>query len=466
MRRRSARPGRRLSPLGRRTVLQGVAWAGAAAALGACGRDPEHDIDLLVVGAGIAGLAAARHAVHKGRRVVVLEARDRVGGRIWTSTRWPDAPVDLGASWIHGTDGNPVYAEIARLGLQTAVFDVGSYEGQGSTVLYSADGARLDADAVDEQVSNALSLLEDLAEDSPGTSLSAGIDTLPTTLRSPAVLGGLTDIAADYGATPQQLALSALDEDDSYRGAQRILPGGYGQLADRLADGLDIRLSTPVTEVSLRNPDQVEVRAGSRTWTARAVIVTVPLGVLKAGAVRFDPPLPETHRRAVDALGFGRFEKLVLRFDTAFWDDGDQSEADQILIDGAPGTPFAGWYNLHRATGVPLLMALNGAAAATALDGMPAERRAALAADTLARIYPGRFWAPVAAQSTDWGADEFSRGSYSFTAAGSGDHDREALGEPIADRLWLAGEAVQPQWHSTVHGAWISGAAAARQACR
>ena len=75
------------------------------------------------------------------------------------------------------------------------MFDVGSYEGQGSTVLYSADGARLHADAVDEQVSNALSLLEDVAEDSPGTSLSAGIDTLPTTLRSPAVLGGLTDIA-------------------------------------------------------------------------------------------------------------------------------------------------------------------------------------------------------------------------------------------------------------------------------
>lgn len=415
---------------------------------------------MLVVGAGIAGLAAARHAVHRGRRVVVLEARDRVGGRIWTSTRWPDAPVDLGASWIHGTDGNPVYGEITRLGLQTAVFDVGSYDGAGSMVLYSADGARLDADRVDDQVSEALSRLEDVAEDRPDKALSAGIDTLPAALRTPGVLGGLTDIAADYGATPQQLALSALDEDDGYPGAQRILPGGYGQLTDRLADGLDIRLSTPVTEVSLRNPDRVEVRAGDKTWTAAKVIVTVPLGVLQAGALRFDPPLPEPHRRAVDALGFGRFEKLVLRFDTAFWDD-----ADQIQIAGAPGTPFAGWYNLHRVTGVPLLMALNGGAAATALDGMAPDRRAALAADTLARIYPGRFRAPVAAQSSDWGADEFSRGSYSFTAVGSGEDDREALGEPIGDRLWLAGEAVQPQWHSTVHGAWISGAAAARQAC-
>ncbi len=433
---------------------------GAAAALGACGREPEHDVDLLVVGAGIAGLVAARHALHKGRRAVVLEARDRVGGRTWTSVQWPDAPVDLGASWIHGTDGNPVYGEITRLGLQTAVFDVGSYEGQGSTVLYSADGARLDADAVDEQVSEALSRLEDVAEDSPDTALSAGIDTLPTTMRSPAVLGGLTDIAADYGATPQQLALSALDEEDGYPGPQRILPGGYGQLTDRLAGELDIRLSTPVTEVSLRQPGRVEVRAGDKTWTAGKVVVTVPLGVLKAGAIRFDPPLPEPHRRAVDALGFGRFEKLALRFDTVFWDD-----VDQIQIAAAPGTPFTGWYNLHRVTGVPLLMALNGGAAATALDGMPTERRAALAADSLARIYPGRFRAPIAAQSTDWGADEFSRGSYSFTAVGSSEDDREALGEPVDGRLWLAGEAVQPQWHSTVHGAWISGAAAARQAC-
>lgn len=256
------------------------------------------------------------------------------------------------------------------------------------------------------------------------------------------------------------MALTALEEDDGYTGAQRILPGGYRQLTERLADGLDIRTGVVVTEVSLRDPDRVGIRAGADRWQTRRAIITVPLGVLQAGTIRFDPPLPEEHQSAVAALGSGRFEKVVLRFAEPFWDD-----VDQIQVSTVPGAPFAGWYNLHRVTGAPVLMALNGGAAAAALDGMTADRRAARAAQTLAGIYGGRFRDPVAAQATDWWADEFARGSYSFTAVGSGVADREALAEPIADRLWLAGEAVAADTHSTVHGAWISGRTAARQAC-
>ena len=450
-----------MKAVGRRTLLQAGMLIGAVAA-GGCGREdnqPNGEVDLLVVGAGIAGLAAAGYAAGQGLRCVVLEARDRVGGRIWTSAEWPKVPVDLGASWIHGTDGNPVYDEITRLGIETAVFDVGSSDGVGSLITLSSNGTRLDTEAADDQLAAALQRLERRATSSG--SMQAGIDALPAHLRGPAVLAGLTEIAGDYGATPQQLALAALDEEDGYAGAQRVLPGGYAQLTDRLAEGLDVRTGVVVTEVSLAAADRVEVRAGDRRWTAGAAIVTVPLGVLKAGAIRFDPPLPERHRRAVDALGFGRFEKLVLRFAEPFWDD-----VDQIRVDGAPGAPFAGWYNLHRVTGEPVLMALNGGAAAAALDGLPPRRIAELGARVLAGVYPGRFREPVAAQSTDWWGDEFSRGSYSFTAVGSGVGDREALAESIAGRLWLAGEAVEADLHSTVHGAWISGRAAARAACR
>lgn len=435
---------------------------GAAGAAAACGRprDDGGEPDLLVVGAGVAGLAAARYAADRGLRVVVLEARDRVGGRIWTSAQWPEAPVDLGASWVHGTEGNPVYREITRMGIETAVFDVGSAAGGGSSILYSPNGTELDEDAVEGRVAAALARLESRAEDTPGVSMQAGVDDLPARLRPPAVLDALTAYAADYGATPDQLALSAVAEEDGYPGAQRIMPGGYGQLTDRLADGLDVRTGVVVTEVSLRDPDRVGVRAATDTFTARRVIVTVPLGVLKAGAIRFDPPLPAAQRAAIDRIGFGRFEKVVLRFAEPFWDD-----VDQIGISAQPGTPFGGWYNLHRVTGQPILMALNGGAAAASLDGLTAERRTALAAATLAGIYPGRFREPVAAQSTDWWADEFSRGSYSFTAVGSGPPDRQALAEPVAERLWLAGEAVEAELHSTVHGAWMSGVRAAEAAC-
>jgi hypothetical protein len=146
-----------MSPLGafdRRQLLIGALALGGAAALSGCAQeesgagDPspseppsgDRSVDVLVIGAGIAGLAAAQHVVGAGRRCAVLEARDRVGGRIWTSGAWSDAPVDLGASWVHGTDGNPVYDEINRLGITTTVFDVGSFEGAGSAEYYAPDG--------------------------------------------------------------------------------------------------------------------------------------------------------------------------------------------------------------------------------------------------------------------------------------------------------------------------------------
>jgi monoamine oxidase len=459
--------------LRRRQVLTGAIGLGAAAALAACAKPAappadsraEREVEVAVIGAGIAGLAAALTVTQAGSSCVVLEARDRVGGRIWTSTQWPDLPVDLGASWIHGTEGNPIYAEANRLGLATAVFDVGSFEGGGAAEYYSPTGTTVDADQLDAQLARVIGKLESAAtaERSGGTSMRSAIDALPPALaelaRTPAVAAALTVYAGDYGATPEELALSAFGEEDSFGGAQQVFPGGYGQLTQRLADGLPVQLDAAVTAVSLRHPDHVIVDTANGRWRAKTVIVTVPLGVLKSGAIRFDPPLPAAHTAAIDRLGFGRFEKLVLRFDEPFWDD-----VDQIQVSGEPGAPFAGWYNLTRVNSAPALMAINGGAAAAAVDEMTLQRQIALAAEVLGAIYPGRFRPPVAAQASRWWTDEFSRGSYSFTAVGSGEQDRTALAEPVEDRLWLAGEAQHPTRHSTVHGAWLSGKAAAGQA--
>lgn len=460
--------GRRVS---RRGILTGT--AALVAALAACAEQggtrpppaPGREVDVAVIGAGIAGLAAAEAIIAAGLSCVVLEARNRVGGRIWTSNAWADLPVDLGASWIHGTEGNPVFEEANRLGLTTSVFDVGSSDGAGSAVYYSRNGTELDGDQVEVHTEQVIGFLENTADarGAGSRSLRTAIDDLPTRLREisddPVIAAALTDYAGDYGATPDQLALSALGDDDSFPGPQRVFPDGYGQLTQRLAQGLPVRLSTPVRGVSLRAPDHIVVDTADGQWRAAKVIVTVPLGVLKSGALRFDPPLPESHRRAIDAIGFGRFEKLVLRFDTVFWED-----VDQIQVAGLPGQPFTGWYNLNRVIGRPALMALNGGAAAAALDGMPLDRQTALAGEVLAGVYPGKFRPPSAAQASGWWADEFSRGSYSFTAVGSGPADREALAASVDGRLWLAGEAAHEDLHSTVHGAWLSGRAAAERA--
>lgn len=450
--------------------MVGALTLGAAAAVGGCAGEQQSDtgdreVDVVVIGAGIAGLAAAQHLTGAGKRCLVLEARDRVGGRIWTSGEWPDLPVDLGASWIHGTEGNPVFDEINRLGIPSSVFDVGSFEGGGSAKYYAPDGTVLDADQIDKRVSRVISELERTAG-APAAgqrSFQQALDALPPPLReqarAPEVAAALTDYAGDFGATPDKLALSALDEGDSFTGKQRVLPGGYSQLTQRMADGLPIRFGTPATAVSLSDPGFIEVDSLGGKWRAGKVIVTVPLGVLKRTAIRFDPALPKQHLAAIERLGMGRFEKMILRFESAFWDD-----VDQIQVLGRPGVPFAGWYNLNRVAGQPALMALNGGAAAAATDGLAPRRKAVLAAEALSGVYRDRFRPPVGFQASDWWADQYSRGSYSFTAVGSGESDREALAEPIENRLWLAGEASHPTLHSTVHGAWLSGRAAAEQA--
>ncbi|MCW1958707.1 MAG: FAD-dependent oxidoreductase, partial [Mycobacterium sp.] len=343
-----------------------------AAALGGCADKAEpssddRDVDVIVIGAGIAGLAAARTLTEAGLSCMVLEARDRIGGRIWTSNEWPGLRVDLGASWIHGTEGNPIYDEANRFGIDTTVFDVGSSDGTGAAEYYSVNGTRWDADAFEAVMTKAIGRVERAAagKDSASMSMRQGIGALPPDLSGrPGVAAALTDYAGDYGATPEALALSALDEEDSFAGAQRVFPSGYGQLAQRLADGLPVRLDAPVTSVGLRSPDHIVVDTAAGRWRAAKVIVTVPLGVLKSGAIRFDPPLPAAHARAIDRLGFGRFEKLVLRFDAVFWDD-----VDQIQVLDAPGRPFTGWYNLDRVAGAPALMAINGGGPAGAGGG-------------------------------------------------------------------------------------------------
>lgn len=219
-----------------------------------------------------------------------------------------------------------------------------------------------------------------------------------------------------------------------------------------------MRTGVVVTEVSLAAADRVEVRPAIGATAGAAIVV--PRGA-QVRRERLDLPLPERHRRAVDALGFGRFEKLVLRFAKPFWED-----ADLIRVDGAaPGAPFAGWYNLHRVTGEPVLMALNGGAAAAALDGLPPRRIAELGARVLAGVYPGRPWnrrRPV-----------HHFGGATNSAASLTRSPPSAPASGIV-RHWpsrLPGGCGRPgrpskQTCTTVHGAWISGAAAARAACR
>ncbi|MFI1973191.1 hypothetical protein BLA24_05105 [Streptomyces cinnamoneus] len=425
--------------------------------------------DTLVVGAGMAGLYAARELHRAGRDVVVLEVRDRVGGRVW-SDRWEGGTIDLGASWIHGVEGNPV-ADLAReAGAGTLVNNAGTldYGVRAGAVHYGADGRRLtpaecrERQRDHEAVSAGLFALARTAD--PDESLASGLrralaDSGLTPARALRVLHARCRMAEDdWGAGAEELCLSGLVTGQDHEGDEVVFPDGYGQLTRHLATGLDVRLGHRVTRVEHGDGGVTVHIDGQGVLTARRALITLPLGVLKEGSVTFDPALPEPKLRAVERLGMGLYDKLFLRFPRPFWD-----ESEVIGQEGTPHGAFANWYDLRHVVGAPVLLALNGGPVARRLQDLDDTAVVRAALNCLRGLYGERVEEPSAHRVTRWGTDPYARGAYSYPAVGSLPGDHDALAAPVGGRLHFAGEATSADHSSTVHGAVLSGLREARR---
>ncbi|HKP07936.1 MAG TPA: FAD-dependent oxidoreductase, partial [Microbacterium sp.] len=287
--------------------------------------------DTIVVGAGVAGLTAARLLTKAGRRVVVLEARDRVGGRVSTDRHFAGTVTDMGASWIHGIAGSPVAAAAEAFGMRTVEFTVGGYQPDSRPIAYyGPDGMRLTDAAtqafVDDINAVDATLRDAVAESAPDASYR---DVTETALaaqgwdpeRTQRVREYLEHRAEEqYGAWIEDLAAHGLD-DDAIDGDEVVFPDGYDRLPRRLAEGLDIRLIHVVTDVQW-SPEGVLVTTDHGLFAAGTAIVTVPVGVLQSDDFIIEPPLPEPVAGALSRLTMNAFEKVFLRFPAKFWDDG------------------------------------------------------------------------------------------------------------------------------------------------
>jgi monoamine oxidase len=459
---------------------------------------------VIVIGAGFAGLAAANALQEAGVDVVVLEARGRLGGRAWTADV-AGARVDLGCSWIHTPVGNPMSRFAGQAGVGTIPFGIQNVILPALSAFDELTGGYL---TTLELVSAFLqSVLFDRATADlqaalgRGASLEAALEryfedhSLHPDLERRAEFAIRLISSGDFAAPLRKVGLDGyLEIGRLYRGEDVLPAGGYSRLVAALGSGLDVRHGEVVREIR-HDADGVEVdtiRAGRgsrsdrdgddehgdkdkdedrhddddssdarprrRTHAGSHVIVTVPLGVLQARRIRFRPGLPHAKERAIRAIGFGSFEKVVLRFDEAFW----RPERVHVAHASKDGLRWPLFLDMTDVAGLPTLVAFTYGDEARALRG---RRTARIERELLAilRELHGAVPEPVAVARTSWQGDPYALGAYSYPRIHTSGEDFDALAEPVAGRVLFAGEASNQQRYGYADGAFDSGVREAKR---
>lgn len=418
-------------------------------------------LPVVIVGAGLAGLAAA-HTLHaQGVPVRVLEARARPGGRVHTSRAWPDMPTDLGASWIHGTQGNPLTALARQAGAATLAthYDRSQMLPRQGQALPAATLAR--ADHWRERLQQALQRAQRADTDRSVADVArqaAGPLWDDPTERRLIHFALSADVEQEYAAAAEQLSAHWFDDAKGFDGDDVLFAQGFEQLLQPLLQGLDLRLNEAVQSIDWNTPRPM-VHTSRGSHEAAAVIITLPLGVLKAGDVAFNPPLPAPQQQAIAALGMGVLNKCCLRFDRPFW----PRSVDWLEHIPAERGRWTEWVSFERAAQRPVLMGFHAGTVARDMESWTDAQVVSSAMDTLRQAYGQRIPEPQSVQITRWHSDPWARGSYSFNALGSHPRQRDALGQTLGQALVLAGEATDRQHFGTAHGAYVSGLRAARQ---
>lgn len=402
---------------------------------------------VIVIGAGISGLAAAKKMKENGFNVVVLEAQDKIGGRLRTN-RTLGVAFDEGASWIHGINDNPITNLAQQAGMNTALTD------DESLVCYDINGV-LRSDAIYDNAEAELETILSTLKNSGSATQS--FETVFNGLYPTKVNDRLwkfllsTNITFDLGDL-NKVSSTLYGEGEEFSGEERIATNGYDTIPAFLANGLNIQLNQRVSKIDYSG-SKARITHNSNITEADYVLVTVPLGVLKSGIIQFVPNLPSAKQNAVQKVGMNCVNKFLLTWDTAFWDD-----EQYICYTPEIRDKFNYFVNVKKFNpNVNALMTFAYADSARETETMTDEQIISEIMLHLKDVYGNNIPNPTHILRTKWQTNENSFGAYSFTQVGTEMQHFDDLAEEVNDKLFFAGEHTHVDYFSTAHGAYLSG---------
>jgi monoamine oxidase len=408
---------------------------------------------IIIIGAGIAGLAAYHHLKEHGMDAMILEARDRCGGRIWTTNKL-GIPLGLGANWIHGNDNNPIAQLATRFHANMSPVD------PNDVIIF---------DRHDKPIPNAkiqhfnikferlLKQAKELAchSEQDMSLLSALSKLIPaenfSLVEEDLFAKKCRSFEGYLGAGCESLSARHWDQDEPWPGDNCFLPSSYQPIINGLQKNCLIQLNTLVKAINTHN-DHVEIITENEVFYADAVIVTLPLGILKKNLVSFSPALPDNKQQAIQRLGMGIFNITALKFPTAFWPE----KTPAIYFTPSRDLPITIFFNAYRFTQQPILIGYSGGEYARQLEALSDSELIEKTMRGFKSVWGSTIPKPESWINTRWSCDPFSYGSFSYVATGASGTDFETMAEPVANHLFFAGEATSKH-PGTTHGAYLSG---------
>ena len=406
-----------------------------------------------IIGAGVSGLVAAHILKQTSAEVIILEATDYIGGRV--KTGWSlGAPFEYGAGWIHGpSPDNPIK--------QLADQAKSSYfvTNDDSCELLDISGNDMASEIWDEIEEIWQDVLYEIYDD-PKVSFLDLINEYDEDLwKDPNIrwiFSAYTEF--DFGGPLDKISASLTREMSAFPTDDVVLTSGYDKVTNFIAQGTNIKLKSPVTKIDYKK-DMVEVYTKDKNYQFDYVICSVPLGVLKANEIKFNPPLPDYITNSIKNIGFGSVTKLAIKFNNQFWEDDVQYYYTVAEQTGR----WPVWLNYRTFSDEKILLGLCMGEYALKADLMTDDEILEDALNVLKTVWEDDVSGVEKIVRTSWLTEPYFKGAYSYPSTQSSEDDFENLSDSLNDQIFFSGEHTNLEYLATTHGALMSGIRAAEE---